>query len=123
MPLSLQTTLLRVLQTREIVRIGGKSKKAIDVRIIAATNVDLLESVSKKEFRDDLYYRLNVLSIDIPPLNKRKEDLDNMVEFFLSSHSQKLNKGVKSISSDAMQILRDYHWPTQIGRASCRERV
>ncbi|MGI6258078.1 MAG: sigma-54-dependent Fis family transcriptional regulator, partial [Anaerovoracaceae bacterium] len=114
MPLSLQTTLLRVLQTREIVRIGGKSKKAIDVRIIAATNVDLLESVSKNEFRDDLYYRLNVLSIDIPPLNKRKEDLDSMVEFFLSSHSEKLNKGVKSISADAMEILRDYHWPGNV---------
>ncbi len=85
MPLSLQTTLLRVLQTREIVRIGGKNKKAIDVRIIAATNVNLLESVSKNEFRDDLYYRLNVLSIDIPPLRDRMEDLDSMVDFFLSS--------------------------------------
>lgn len=114
MPLSLQTTLLRVLQTREIVRIGGKNKKAIDVRIIAATNVNLLESVSKNEFRDDLYYRLNVLSIDIPPLRDRMEDLDSMVDFFLSSQNQKLNKNVKGISPEAMDVLRAYHWPGNV---------
>lgn len=114
MPLSLQATLLRVLQTREFVRIGGKNKKSIDVRIIAATNVDLMESVAKKEFRDDLYYRLNVLTIEIPPLRERMEDLDGMVEIFLSSQNKKLNKNVKGISPEALQLLKEYHWPGNV---------
>ncbi|MGI6766358.1 MAG: sigma-54-dependent Fis family transcriptional regulator [Lentihominibacter sp.] len=114
MPLSLQATLLRVLQTREIVRIGGKNSKSIDVRIIAATNVDLMESVAKKEFREDLYYRLHVLPIEIPPLRDRMEDLESMIDFFLSSQNKNLNKNVKGISPEALQILREYHWPGNV---------
>lgn len=114
MPLELQTSLLRVLQTKEIVRIGGKQKKKIDVRIMAATNVDLLQSVQKKEFRSDLYYRINVLSIEVPPLRDRKSDILLLTNHFISSISRMLEKRIDGITSDAEQLLYDYNWPGNI---------
>lgn len=114
MPLELQASLLRVLQTKEIVRIGGKQKKEIDVRIMAATNVDLLESVQKKEFRDDLYYRLNVLSIEVPPLRERKSDIRLLARHFIDSISKILGKEITGIDPDAQKFLSEYNWPGNI---------
>ncbi|MCI8646744.1 MAG: sigma 54-interacting transcriptional regulator [Firmicutes bacterium] len=114
MPLELQASLLRVIQSREIVRIGGKQSKPIDVRIMAATNVNLLESVQKKEFRGDLYYRLNVLSIEIPPLRKRKSDITLLIDHFITSISHILKKEISHIEADAIQILQDYNWPGNV---------
>ncbi len=114
MPLELQASLLRVLQTKEIVRIGGKQKKEIDVRIMAATNVDLLESIQKKEFRDDLYYRLNVLSIEVPPLRERKSDIALLSHHFIQSLNKILGKEIIGIDSQAQQLLSSYNWPGNV---------
>lgn len=114
MPLELQASLLRVLQTKEIVRIGGKQKKEIDVRIMAATNVDLLESIQKKEFRDDLYYRLNVLSIEVPPLRERKSDIALLSHHFIQSLNKILGKEIVGIDSQAQQLLSSYNWPGNV---------
>lgn len=114
MPLELQASLLRVLQTKEIVRIGGKQKKEIDVRIMAATNVDLFQSVQKKEFRNDLYYRLNVLSIEIPPLRDRKSDIMLLANHFIASISRMLGKKIEGITPEAEGLLYAYNWPGNI---------
>lgn len=114
MPLELQASLLRVLQSKEIVRIGGKQKKEIDVRIMAATNVDLLESVQKKNFRGDLYYRLNVLSIEVPPLRERKSDITLLASHFIASISRILGKDIEGIDEEARTILSSYDWPGNI---------
>ncbi len=114
MPLELQASLLRVLQSKEIVRIGGKQKKEIDVRIMAATNVDLLESVQKKNFRSDLYYRLNVLSVEVPPLRERKSDITLLANHFITSISRILGKDIEGIDEEARAILSTYDWPGNI---------
>jgi transcriptional regulator with PAS, ATPase and Fis domain len=114
MPLELQTTLLRVLQNREIVRIGGTHPKQIDVRIIAATNVDLLNLVNDKRFRNDLYYRLNVLSIQVPPLRTRIGDISILVNHFITFISKKLSKSIYSIDDTAMLLLLNYLWPGNV---------
>lgn len=114
MPLELQTSLLRVLQSKEIVRIGGKQKKEIDVRIIAATNVDLIDSVQKKAFREDLYYRLNVLSIEIPPLRERLDDIGLLVNHFIVSQNRILNKDIKGLDPETEKLLCAYDWPGNI---------
>lgn len=114
MPLELQASLLRVLQSKEIVRIGGKQKKEIDVRIMAATNVDLLESVQKKNFRGDLFYRLNVLSIEVPPLRERKSDITLLANHFIASISRILGKDIEGIDEEARNVLSIYDWPGNI---------
>lgn len=114
MPLELQTTLLRVLQSKEIVRIGGTYPKQIDVRIIAATNVDLLNYVNDKRFRHDLYYRLNVLSIQVPPLRARTGDITVLVNHFITFISKKLSKSIYSIDDGAMLLLLNYNWPGNV---------
>lgn len=114
MPLELQASLLRVLQTHEITRIGGKYSKKIDVKLIAATHIDLLEAVKQKNFRIDLYYRLNVLSIMIPPLRDRREDISLLVHYFIQVHSEYMHKNIKGISQEAINILLSYDWPGNI---------
>ncbi|HBV96011.1 MAG: hypothetical protein JL50_05195 [Peptococcaceae bacterium BICA1-7] len=114
MPLELQAILLRVLQENSIVRIGGKEIIPIDVRIIAATNKDLLKEVRMGNFRRDLYYRLNVLTINIPPLQERKDDIDILAMHFLNILNQRLNKDVKIISKEVFDIFSSYHWPGNI---------
>lgn len=114
MPLELQASLLRVLQTKEIVRIGGKQKKQIDVRIIAATNVNLLDSVRKKEFRDDLYYRLDVLSIQVPPLRERTEDIIPLANYFIHSQNKILGKSITNLDQQVERVLLTYWWPGNI---------
>lgn len=114
MPLELQASLLRVLQDKEIMRLGGKFSKKIDVRIIAATNKDLLSSIHKNTFREDLYYRLNVLNIVMPPLRERKDDILLLASHFLSVYNQALGRNVDSISNDAKSMLREYSWPGNV---------
>lgn len=111
MPLDMQAKLLRVLQERQITRVGGENIFNIDVRIISATNKNLLEECSQGNFRRDLYYRLNVLNIEIPPLRDRREDIEKLVYYFIGKTSQKLNKEVASVSTQAMQYLMNYSWP------------
>lgn len=110
MALELQTTLLRVLQTREVTRIGGRQPKRIDVRIMAATNVNLSESVKSKRFRSDLYYRLNVLSILIPPLRQRTEDIPVLIDYFIKIYNQSLGKKVKGLTAEALNRMVTYNW-------------
>ncbi len=114
MALELQTTLLRVIQTREVVRIGGRNPKKIDVRVMAATNVNLLESVQNKSFRSDLYYRLNVLSIDIPPLRKRQEDIPVLMDYFIETYNHSMGKSISGFSDEALYDMMQYNWPGNV---------
>ena len=109
MPLSLQPKILRVIQDKEIERIGGEKTIKVDVRIIAATNRDLKKLVEEGKFREDLYYRLNVIPIYIPALRERKEDIPLLVEYFLDAYNKKHNKSVK-ISPEALKVMMDYEW-------------
>ncbi len=109
MPLSLQPKILRVLQEKEIERIGGEKTIKVDVRIIAATNRDLKKLVDEGKFREDLYYRLNVIPIYIPSLRERKEDIPLLVEYFLDMYNKKHKKNVR-ISPEAIKVMIDYEW-------------
>lgn len=114
MPKAMQVKLLRVIQEREFESVGGLLTQKVDVRIIAATNRDLEEMIKMGEFREDLYYRLNVITIPLPPLRKRKEDINALVENFINKLSNKLKKNVTSIDSDCQQYLQSYGWPGNI---------
>ena len=113
-PPAIQVKLLRVLQEREFERLGGTRTVKVDVRLIAATNRDLREALEQGTFREDLYYRLNVVPIDIAPLRQRKEDIPDLVNLFLSRFAGDSGKPVKSIAPEAMQILVNYHWPGNV---------
>lgn len=113
MPLPLQSRLLRVLQEREVLRIGGDRIIPVDVRIIAASNRNLRNLVEKGLFRDDLYYRLHLLTLTAPPLRERKEDIPLLVRAFLRKHSH-LNPLVSDIDSLAVQLLAEYEWPGNV---------
>jgi PAS domain S-box-containing protein len=114
MNLFLQGKMLRLLQDREFERVGGSERLVGDVRIIAATNVDLKTLVRRGKFREDLYFRLNVIELVLPPLRQRREDIPPLVELLLGRYSRKLGKKVKSISPDALQLLVNYDWPGNI---------
>jgi two-component system response regulator AtoC len=114
MPLSLQAKLLRVLQEREIERVGGTHLIPIDVRIIAATNTDLKNAVSDKTFRDDLFYRINVVIIRIPPLRERKADIPALIDYFLKKFNEKFGRKIKGFSSEAFEVLGTYNWPGNV---------
>jgi DNA-binding NtrC family response regulator len=109
-----QVKLLRVLQEREFERLGGTKTVKVDVRLIAATNRDLREALEQGTFREDLYYRLNVVPIDIAPLRERKEDIPELVNLFVSRFSGESGKAVEGISPQAMQMLVNYHWPGNV---------
>lgn len=113
LPYYLQVKLLNVLQEREIRRLGGTKPLEIDMRVIAATNLNLFEMVQKKEFREDLYYRLNVLSITIPPLRERKEDITALTVYFLKKLNSKY-KSNKRIESEVMDHFLSYQWPGNV---------
>ncbi len=113
LPLNLQAKFLRVLQENEVRRVGGTQTKKIDVKIIAATNKDLEKLVRKGSFREDLYYRLNVLTLKIPPLRERPEDILELTGFFLQKFSKKYNKKIE-ITPEALQILLGYSFPGNI---------
>ena len=114
MSMMTQTKLLRVLQEQEFERIGGSNTIKVDVRIMAATNKSLLEEIKKGRFREDLYYRLNVVEIHIPPLRERIEDIPEIVESFLNEFKEKYNKPDIGISSNAMSVLTAYSWPGNV---------
>lgn len=114
LPLNLQSKLLRVIQDKEVRRIGGKDTIKIDVRIIAATNKTLSEEVTKGRFREDLYYRLKVVTVEIPPLKERKEDIPELVRFFICKYSREFGKRITDIDEKALQALMNYHWPGNI---------
>jgi formate hydrogenlyase transcriptional activator len=113
-PLELQPKLLRVLQEREFERLGSTRTKKVDVRIVAATHRDLEEMILKKEFRSDLYYRLNVFPIPIPPLRERPEDVPLLVQHFVQQAAQRMNKTIDTISPGTMEALTQYAWPGNI---------
>src|SRR5882672_8560445 len=113
-PPSIQVKLLRILQEREFERLGSNKTKHIDVRVLAATNVDLRAALEQGTFREDLYYRLNVLPINIPPLRERKEDIPYLASYFVKKLSKDLNSSVESISDAAIQKLLEYHWPGNV---------
>jgi PAS domain S-box-containing protein len=113
LPLPLQVKLLRVLQEQEIMRVGGVTPSKIDVRVITATNMDLAEMVEKKEFRLDLYYRLNVIPLFVPPLRERKEDIPMLLHYFLRKYNEKY-KLSKSFGAAATKQMLDYSWPGNV---------
>ncbi|MEI8173900.1 MAG: sigma-54 dependent transcriptional regulator [Deltaproteobacteria bacterium] len=114
LPLELQAKLLRVIQHNEFERLGSSHTIKVDVRIVATTNRNLEEEVRKGRFRQDLYYRLNVFPITVPPLRQRKEDIPLMAQAFIERYSRKLGKQIKSIQKESMKALQDYPWPGNI---------
>lgn len=114
MPLELQAKLLRVLQEKEITRTGGNSTLSVDVRIIAATNQDLEEKVRSKAFREDLYYRLNVVPIPLPPLRDRQDDIPLLVDFFIGHANEELDTDISGCTEEALNLLVSYDWPGNI---------
>lgn len=113
-PLELQPKLLRVLQEQEFERLGGNRTQRVDVRVVAATNLDLSKLVAQRAFRNDLYYRLNVFPIQIPALRERHEDIPLLVRYFVQRFSRSLNKEVHYIPADAMDALERYSWPGNV---------
>jgi len=113
-PPAIQVKLLRVLQEREFERLGGTKTLKVDVRLIAATNRDLRAALEEGTFREDLYYRLNVVAIDIPPLREHKEDIPALADFFLARFARESGKPLRGITPPAMQLLMDFHWPGNV---------
>jgi DNA-binding NtrC family response regulator len=114
MPLHLQSKLLRVLESREIRRVGSEKSISVDVRIMAATNKDLEQEVKAKQFRRDLYYRLNVVSLTIPPLRERVEDIPELVQSHISYLAPRIGRNVSDITEEALDALCQYHWPGNV---------
>lgn len=113
-PANIQVKLLRVLQEREFERLGSNKTRQIDVRVIAATNADLRAALEHGEFREDLYYRLNVVPINVPPLRERKEDIPALAEHFVRKYAAELGSRVTGISEEALRVLRQHHWPGNV---------
>jgi DNA-binding NtrC family response regulator len=113
-PLETQSKLLRVMQEREFMRLGGVETIKVDVRIVAATNVDLRRAVDEGTFREDLYYRLNVIAVPLPPLRQRKEDIPALVQHFTEKYAEENAKVVEGVTPDVLQTLLDYDWPGNV---------
>lgn len=111
LPYDIQVSLLRVVQERKVRRIGGNKEMTVDVRLIVASNERLIEAARKGKFREDLYYRFNEFSIDVPPIRERKEDLMVFAQFFLDKTNEELGKKVKGFSQDVVKAFHDYPWP------------
>ena len=114
LPLELQPKLLRVLQEQEFERLGGNRTQRVDVRVVAATNSDLAQLVAERKFRSDLYYRLNVFPIFVPPLRERREDVPLLVRYFVQTFSRRQNKTVEYVPADVMDALVNYSWPGNV---------
>ncbi len=112
--MNIQAKLLRVIQEREFMKVGGQQKIQLDIRIISASNVSLKKLVEAGTFRQDLYYRLSVVPIRLPPLRKRREDIPILIDHFLNKFCKKINKPVPDISPEAMDILKEYAWPGNV---------
>ncbi|MCM3870302.1 MAG: sigma-54 dependent transcriptional regulator [Pyrinomonadaceae bacterium] len=111
---AMQAKLLRALQERKIRRVGGTHEISIDVRVIAATNRDLRAMVADGRFRDDLYYRINVLSVDVPPLRERRDDIPVLIEFFLKKHTRNTSRLVRGLTPETRKLMLDYSWPGNV---------
>jgi transcriptional regulator with PAS, ATPase and Fis domain len=109
-----QAKLLRVLQERKFRRLGGRSEQSVDVRVLAATNAVPAEAVKSGKLREDLYYRLNVFEIELPPLRLRKDDLPLLIQFFLTEFNARNGKSVSAVDAAAMRMLEAYHWPGNV---------
>jgi len=114
MPLEAQVRLLRTLEGKEVLRVGGNVTRKIDVRVVAATNKDLAKAVNQNEFREDLYYRLNAIKIQIPALRERREDIPLLVNYFANRFCAENKAGFAGFTPEAMQILSEYNWPGNI---------
>ena len=114
MPMQLQAKLLRAIETKQITRLGSNKTITIDVRIIAATNRDLERMVEKKQFREDLYYRLKILYLKLPPLRERKEDLDELCKHFIEQINPEMENPVTGLSDEALSLIHNYEWPGNI---------
>jgi DNA-binding NtrC family response regulator len=114
MDMGLQVKLLRVLEDRRIRRLGGTRNIDIDARVVAATNRDLKRAIESREFREDLYYRLNVFPIHLPPLRERREDIPPLLDHFIRRFSREFRKNIREVSRDALDLLRRYHWPGNV---------
>ncbi len=114
MDIALQSKLLRVLQQKNFERLGGTKTVDVDVRVIAATNMDLQELIAQKKFREDLYYRLSVFPLGIPPLRDRRDDLPALADYFIEKYCKELKKPVKSLTRDALALIEKYHWPGNV---------
>lgn len=114
MPLEMQVKLLRVLQEQEFERVGGVNTIRVDARIVTATNKDLEAEVKAGRFREDLYYRLNIVPMRLPPLRERREDIDLLVKYFLTEFNKKLKKGITGITPETLNALKSYSWPGNI---------
>jgi len=114
MGMETQSKILRVLQDRKFMHLGGVQEVQVDVRIIAATNVDLKQMVREGKFREDLFYRLNVITIDLPPLRLRREDIPLLVEYFLKKYSEENERTQRHISNEALRALVSYAWPGNV---------
>ncbi|OGC04274.1 hypothetical protein A2276_06715 [candidate division WOR-1 bacterium RIFOXYA12_FULL_43_27] len=118
LPLKLQGKLLRSLQEKEIERLGGNKQIGVDVRVISASNCDLTREIEKGNFRSDLYYRLNVLPLNLPPLRNRREDIGLLAEHFMRVYNREFGKKVKSVSPEAMELFMNYRWPGNVRELS-----
>jgi DNA-binding NtrC family response regulator len=114
LPLELQPKLLRVLQEQEFERLGSTRTTRVDVRLVAATNADLGRMVAEKRFREDLYYRLDVFPIVIPPLRERRDDIPALAQYFVDTYARRMNKRIETVSAAAMAALAGYHWPGNV---------
>jgi transcriptional regulator with GAF, ATPase, and Fis domain len=114
LPAETQITLLRVLQERQFERVGGNRMLPTDVRVIAATNRDLTAAIAAGTFRADLFYRLNVFPIEVPPLRKRKEDIPTLVEYFVKRYAEKMGKQIRKIDNNTLELCQSYPWPGNI---------
>jgi two-component system response regulator PilR (NtrC family) len=109
-----QAKLLRVMQDREFMRLGGTKTIKVNVRVIAATNTELEDLIEEKQFRQDLFFRLNVIKIELPPLRERKEDIPLLVKHFLDTYSKENKKEIIGVSEDVMEVFENYEWPGNI---------
>ena len=114
LPLILQAKLLRTLQERKIRRVGGREETDVDVRIVAATARNLEEMIRQNQFRQDLYYRINVVRIDLPPLRERGDDIGLLVEYMAHRYGREMGRSIKSITPEAYQVLAQYRWPGNV---------
>ena len=111
---AVQAKLLRVIQEREFIPVGATKAKSVDIRFVAATNKDLNKEVQEGRFREDLYYRLNVISIALPPLRERSEDIEPLAMHFLTKYARRIRKEIRGFSPESLQILKTYHWPGNV---------
>ena len=114
LPLTLQAKLLRVLQERRVRRVGGRQENPVDVRVVAATSRDIDQMVERGEFRRDLFYRINVVRVDLPPLRVRGDDIGLLAEYFANKAAHEVGRSVGGLSTDVYQVLKGYHWPGNV---------